>query len=351
MNRNGDGAGPRQDPYKEVKAYINKIEHYVDDLKKIANRKKPLIDLEAIKRGLADYVLEHSQSKEYRNKLENVIMPTQGMKQSIKAGETDYAYDRIFGGCLEESTTKVIVEEPHMEKEFQVANLVHFVEFVIRANRDGRCNIRSVLLRTCETSEKTEKAFATLKESALRYDIALGKEHVLPTFLAKKKGMHDRHIRFLDDSDYGWSVSLSIGLHIFAWTDYSSVGAYDFSRRVAWNDFELHYHREHFAMRQSGMPPLAATAANRTASDALPPSDSDVSASSHHVSNESPPLVTQRKSKGVDDPFVVILPRVQSIDFTQPPPGFNLESAKSSLVRGTLSPTSVNGSVLNGTAL
>lgn len=33
MNRNGDGAGPRQDPYKEVKAYINKIEHYVDDLK------------------------------------------------------------------------------------------------------------------------------------------------------------------------------------------------------------------------------------------------------------------------------------------------------------------------------
>lgn len=80
--------------------------------------------------------------------------------------------------------------------------------------------------------------------------------------------------RFLDDSDYGWSVSSSIGLHHFAWTDYYSVGAYDFSRRVAWDNFELHYHREQYVKREFGMLPFQATVANRTMSNGLPPSDS-----------------------------------------------------------------------------
>lgn len=69
-------------------------------------------------------------------------------------------------------------------------------------------------------------------------------------------GLRLTNFRFVNDADCGWTVTASVGLHIFAWTDYHAVGANDFSRRVANNDYCLTYKFGYHVEAGSGSLPL-----------------------------------------------------------------------------------------------
>lgn len=73
-----------------------------------------------------------------------------------------------------------------------VGNLVHYVEFLLRSNEDGKCNIRLLILKTFLTTAKME-ALETLKASADANGITLVIEPYLSSATGKKA--HDRHIR------------------------------------------------------------------------------------------------------------------------------------------------------------
>ncbi|KAH7719366.1 MIT domain-containing protein 1 [Aphelenchoides avenae] len=226
MDMNGNGAFHAARP--DYSEYVAEMKTYIKQIEKSAHDKK-----ETFKEYLEHHVIDHVTSEEVKKRLRqetnrNVIVPIKPYHSfSIEKGVANYAYDRLFGGCVE-GCTRITVEEPYMNEVYYVSNVIHFIEFVVRVNENGG-SVGEVLLKTHKTTEDTERALKRVKANAKGYKIDLVVE-VTPKF-------HERHISFHN----GWSIILTKGINIYKWTDEFSVGAYDFSKRIAEDDSTLTY--------------------------------------------------------------------------------------------------------------
>ena len=111
-------------------------------------------------------------------------------------------YEQIFNDYLSISVTHVIVEDAYIRAHFQIANLVRFINLLIR-----RTSLAKLQLRTSKCGKKFQEQKAQLMEL---------KECLLTTKniqfeLTFDSRLHDRIIKF----NNGWAMALGRGLDYF----------------------------------------------------------------------------------------------------------------------------------------
>jgi ATP-dependent Lon protease len=137
---------------------------------------------------------------------------------TIFYGDTGHTYESLIGPYLV-GAKAVIIEDPYIRANHQVANFVRFCETVVK-----QPSVRHISLVTsydedtnlAELSERLEE----LKQSLLEIDVVLE--------IGVNQHLHDREIRL----DNGWVIKLGRGLDIYQKPDsWYGIGASDFSLR------------------------------------------------------------------------------------------------------------------------
>ncbi len=137
---------------------------------------------------------------------------------TINYGDVGHTYDTIIGPYLR-GAKGVVIEDPYIRAQHQIANFVRFCETVVKTP-----TVRRIHLVT-STDDKTDVAFVSekmdeLKQSLLEIDVELT--------LELNQALHDREIRI----DNGWIVKIGRGLDFYQRPDgWFAIGANDFSLR------------------------------------------------------------------------------------------------------------------------
>ena len=127
-------------------------------------------------------------------------------------------YDSIIGPYLQ-GAKEVVIEDPYIRTQHQIANFVRFCETVVKSP-----TLRKIHLIT-SYDERTDMALLNekieeLKQSLLEIDVLLTVE--------LNEALHDREIRL----DNGWTVKIGRGLDFYQKPDgWFAIGANDFSLR------------------------------------------------------------------------------------------------------------------------
>jgi ATP-dependent Lon protease len=137
---------------------------------------------------------------------------------TISYGDMGHTYDSIVGPYLDRATT-IIVEDPYIRAQHQIANFVRFCETLVKVP-----TIRKIHLIT-SYDDKTDMALLKekmdeLKQSLLEIDVMLSIE--------LSAVLHDREIRI----DNGWTVKIGRGLDFYQKPDgWFTIGANDYALR------------------------------------------------------------------------------------------------------------------------
>jgi ATP-dependent Lon protease len=137
---------------------------------------------------------------------------------SINYGDTGHTYDSIIGPYLQ-GAKEVVIEDPYIRTQHQIANFVRFCETVVKSP-----TVRKIHLIT-SYDERTDMALLNekieeLKQSLLEIDVLLTVE--------LNEALHDREIQL----DNGWTVKIGRGLDFYQKPDgWFAIGANDFSLR------------------------------------------------------------------------------------------------------------------------
>ena len=137
---------------------------------------------------------------------------------TIRYGEVGHTYESIISPYLI-GAKSVVVEDPYIRANHQVANLVRLCEAVIKTP-----TIRNIKLVTAtpeqDRVEDVAEKLRDLKQSLIEMDVTLE--------LDVNDNMHDREIRI----DNGWVIKIGRGLDFYQKPDsFFSVGANDYSLR------------------------------------------------------------------------------------------------------------------------
>jgi ATP-dependent Lon protease len=137
---------------------------------------------------------------------------------TIRYGDTSYSYESIFGEYLT-AVTRVVVEDPYIRSQHQLANFVRFCELLVQKG-----SVRQIELVTGaddgdQQAEATAR-LADLTESLKDLDIQL--------CVKFDSHLHDRAVKL----DNGWIIKIGRGLDIYqkpqSWFE---IGASDFNLR------------------------------------------------------------------------------------------------------------------------
>lgn len=137
---------------------------------------------------------------------------------TIRYDDRGYSYENIFGEYLN-GATKVIVEDPYIRMQHQVANFVRLCELMVHQGR-----VRQVELITGydDDAQKTETSqrLTDLAESLKDVDIELR--------IKFDTHLHDRAIKL----DNGWIIKIGRGLDIYQKPEsWFEIGANDLNLR------------------------------------------------------------------------------------------------------------------------
>ena len=142
----------------------------------------------------------------------------QELHYTINYGETGHTYDSIVGPYLR-GARELVVEDPYIRAQHQIANFVRFCETVVKTP-----TVRKIHLIT-SYDDKTDLALLNekmeeLKQSLVEIDVLLSVE--------LSEVLHDREIRI----NNGWTIKIGRGLDFYQRPDsWFSIGANDFSLR------------------------------------------------------------------------------------------------------------------------
>lgn len=126
-------------------------------------------------------------------------------RKELMHGDIGYDYETLYKEYLKGA--KVIqLEEPYLSMHYQMANLVRFVEMLVKI---GDCRSFSIYTKPCERPEDTERVRQQLQQlSDTIADMETTDMHIDFKF---DETMHDRCIR----TDTGWRIDTGRGLHIY----------------------------------------------------------------------------------------------------------------------------------------
>jgi len=155
-----------------------------------------------------------AKAGEYMERAEKLKMYVAQQKENAKKHtqvtiENDaigWSYERIFGPCLDEFVTQVLIQDPYIRSHHQVVNFLRLCELlVVKCQRLKKIRLKSGRSDSCQErqqqDQKLKEIGQSLVESAGRVELVVEYDDVI----------HDREIRF----DNGWIVKIGRGLDIF----------------------------------------------------------------------------------------------------------------------------------------
>lgn len=158
-------------------------------------------------------------------------IPDDGPKEKtvdVQYGDTGYSYDDLFTDYLKGASI-VMLEEPYLTNGFQIANLVRFIELLVKI---GDCKILRLVTKPGETPEDT----SVINESLEKIKETLGdmEGNIMAFEYEFDENSHDRFIR----TSNNWDITLGRGLHFYQNMNpdkdnrnYFQMGTYDLSLR------------------------------------------------------------------------------------------------------------------------
>lgn len=146
----------------------------------------------------------------------------------VQYGDTGYGYDDLFAEYLKGASI-VMLEEPYLTHGFQVANLVRFVELLVKI---GDCKVFRLVTKPGETPEESTLISDSLQRLKNTLD---GMDDVSMAFEYEfDENSHDRYIR----TSNNWDITLGRGLHFYQnlnpnkdSRNFFQMGTYDLSLR------------------------------------------------------------------------------------------------------------------------
>lgn len=159
------------------------------------------------------------------------IQPEEGPKEKtidVQYGDIGYGYDDLFGDYLKGATI-VKLEEPYLTSNFQITNLVRFIELLVKI---GDCKLFQLVTKPGETPEES----ATLSDNLRRIKETLNdnETNIMSFEYEFDSQSHDRFIR----TSNNWDITLGRGLHFYQnlnankdQRNYFLMGTYDLSLR------------------------------------------------------------------------------------------------------------------------
>ena len=146
----------------------------------------------------------------------------------VQYGDTGYGYDDLFAEYLKGASI-VMLEEPYLTHGFQMANLVRFVELLVKI---GDCKVFRLVTKPGETPEESTLISDSLQRLKNTLD---DMDEVSMTFEYEfDENSHDRYIR----TSNNWDITLGRGLHFYQnlnpnkdSRNFFQMGTYDLSLR------------------------------------------------------------------------------------------------------------------------
>lgn len=146
----------------------------------------------------------------------------------VQYGDTGYGYDDLFAEYLKGASI-VMLEEPYLTHGFQVANLVRFVELLVKT---GDCKVFRLVTKPGETPEESTLISDSLQRLKNTLDdmddVSMAFEYEFD------ENSHDRYIR----TSNNWDITLGRGLHFYQnlnpnkdSRNFFQMGTYDLSLR------------------------------------------------------------------------------------------------------------------------
>ncbi len=146
----------------------------------------------------------------------------------VQYGDTGYGYDDLFAKYLKGASI-VMLEEPYLTHGFQMANLVRFVELLVKI---GDCKVFRLVTKPGETPEESTLISDSLQRLKNTLD---DMDDVSMTFEYEfDENSHDRYVR----TSNNWDITLGRGLHFYQnlnpnkdSRNFFQMGTYDLSLR------------------------------------------------------------------------------------------------------------------------
>lgn len=146
----------------------------------------------------------------------------------VQYGDTGYGYDDLFAKYLKGASI-VMLEEPYLTHGFQMANLVRFVELLVKI---GDCKVFRLVTKPGETPEESTLISDSLQRLKNTLD---DMDDVSMTFEYEfDENSHDRYVR----TSNNWDITLGRGLHFYQNLNpnkdnrnFFQMGTYDLSLR------------------------------------------------------------------------------------------------------------------------
>lgn len=146
----------------------------------------------------------------------------------VQYGDTGYGYDDLFAEYLKGASI-VMLEEPYLTHGFQVANLVRFVELLVKI---GDCKVFRLVTKPGETPEESTLISDSLQRLKNTLDdmddVSMAFEYEFD------ENSHDRYIR----TSNNWDITLGRRLHFYQnlnpnkdSRNFFQMGTYDLSLR------------------------------------------------------------------------------------------------------------------------
>lgn len=146
----------------------------------------------------------------------------------VQYGDTGYGYDDLFAEYLKGASI-VMLEEPYLTHGFQMANLVRFVELLVKI---GDCQVFRLVTKPGETPEESTLISDSLQRLKNTLDdmddVSMAFEYEFD------ENSHDRYIR----TSNNWDITLGRGLHFYQnlnpnkdSRNFFQMGTYDLSLR------------------------------------------------------------------------------------------------------------------------
>ncbi|EDV95563.1 MIT domain-containing protein 1 [Drosophila grimshawi] len=121
---------------------------------------------------------------------------------SIEDNDTNCDYDQLFGKYMTDQTVEILIEEPHLTKNFQYQNLIRFLELAVTNCKDLKY-LLLVTKKDVEDFDKQRTNMGQIKADLERRQITL--------YIKYEDTLHDRKI-YLSN---GYIIKIGRGLDIY----------------------------------------------------------------------------------------------------------------------------------------
>ena len=146
----------------------------------------------------------------------------------IQYGDTGYSYEDLFAEYLKGASI-VLLEEPYLAHNFQMTNLVRFIELLVKI---GDCKVCRLVTKPGETPEESSLISDSLQK--LKNTLDDMDDANMSFEYEFDENSHDRYIR----TNNNWDITLGRGLHFYQNMNpnkdnknFFQMGTYDLSLR------------------------------------------------------------------------------------------------------------------------